>query len=118
MKKEDKKEKKCGFCEMRKKMKMKESFARKGTIENYLKELSFGENKPFKINFNEGISVDFKKASLNEEEKKKLSPAKMKLKKKFSSSMKKKEKGFEKLYGKERAAEVRSRTAIKMAKKK
>jgi hypothetical protein len=42
----------------------------------------------------------------------------MKLKKKFSSSMKKKEKGFEKLYGKERAAEVRSRTAIKMAKKK
>jgi hypothetical protein len=119
MKKEEKKkEKKCGFCEMRKKMKMKESFSRTGNIEDYLKEMSFAENKPFKVSFNEGISVGFKNAELNEEKSKKLTPKKMKLKKKYSSGMKKNESDFEKRYGKERADEVRSRTAIKMAKKK
>jgi len=111
------KEKKCGFCELRKKMKnkgkpVKESYSRSGDIENYLNELVFAQTKPFKLNFNEGLNVTFKNRELNEA--KKMTEKQMKEKERISKGAKKKH-GFEQ-YG-ERAAEVRSRTAIKLAKK-
>jgi hypothetical protein len=71
-----KKEKKCTFCEIRKKMKpnVKESYSREGSIDSYLKEISFAKNKPFKISFNEEFSVSFKNNSLNEQKSKKMKP--------------------------------------------
>lgn len=62
MKKDKKKE--CSFCKHAKKM--KESYARQGSIENYLKELAFGESKPFKVLFTEGMKIKFKKDMKNE----------------------------------------------------
>lgn len=68
--KDKKEKKKCGFCEMKKKMNenFRESYARVGNIEDYLKEINFSFNKPFKIKFNEGISISFKNKKLLDEE--------------------------------------------------
>lgn len=117
--KKTKKKKECSFCEMRKKMKnskgeqVKESYARTGDIDSYLQELRFAAAKPFKLNFREGFSVSWKNAESLDEAK--MTKAQMKKKEEIAKSAKK-EGGFKK-YG-ERADEVRSRTAIKMAKKK
>lgn len=114
--KKDKK-KKCGFCEMRKKLKenVRDSYARQGTIEAYLKEMTFANSKPFKLNFKEGLTVSFKNAALTEaKDPKKMTTAQKKKKEEISSGAKKAD-GF-KSYGK-KAGEVRSRTAIKLAKK-
>lgn len=114
--KDKKQKKKCSFCEMRKKMKnskgtpVKESYARQGSIEEYLSELVFAKAKPFKISFNEGFSVNWKNADNLQE--KKMTEKQMEKKEEISKSAK--EKGAFKQYGK-RAAEVRSRTAIKLA---
>lgn len=113
------KKKKCGFCEMRKKLKenVRESYARVGSVADYLKEMAFARTKPFKLNFNEGFAVTFNSEELNEAAKKnskKMTPEQMRKKKKISKGAKK-ENGF-KGYG-EKSDEIRSRTAIKMAKK-
>jgi hypothetical protein len=114
----EEKKKKCSFCEMRKKLKenVRDSYARQGSIDSYLKEMVFANSKPFKLNFKEGFSVSFRNQldEATKKDTKKMTPGQMKEKEKISKGAKKKD-GFKK-YGK-RAAEVRSRTAIKMAKK-
>lgn len=113
MKDKEEKKEECSFCKYKKlkKKPMKESFAREGNLEDYLAELAFAKSKPFKVQFNEGISVSFLKEAKKPTE---MTPEQKKEKEKISGGAK--EKGGFKKYGK-RAAEVRSRTAIKMAKK-
>ena len=90
--KKDKK-KKCSFCEMRKKLKenVRESYARVGSVADYLKEIAFARTKPFKLNFNEGFAVTFNSTELNEAAKKnskKMTPEQMRKKAKKQNAFK------------------------------
>ncbi len=118
--KRNKNKKKCGFCEMRKKMKnskgkpVKESYAREGDLQNYIQELKFAASKPFKLNFSEGFSITWKNATDLQEKAEKAQMTKKQKEKKEEIASSAKEKGAFKKYGK-RADEVRSRTATKLA---
>jgi hypothetical protein len=114
--KKKKENKKCSFCEMRKKMMkkkgMKESFYREEPIEKYVKELSFAKAKPFKVSFNEGMSVSWKNKELSE---KKLSVPEKEEKEKLVLKMKK---GMTARYGHKKGTKIAYATATKTAKKK
>lgn len=119
MKKDKKKE--CSFCKHAKKM--RESYARKGTIDQYLKEMSIANSKPFKVSFNEEIVVKFKKdmleeAKLTKKDKKQRHEVAKSLKKKMPYLKKKYAKGMKGEKAEKRAKSAVYGIATKVAKKK
>jgi hypothetical protein len=120
--KKDKKE--CSFCKHAKKV--RESYERQGSVDDYIKEMMFAKTKPFKVSFNENLQVSFSNKELNEQKSKKLTPKDKKQKEEAVKSLKKKMPYLKKKYAKGKtgeAAENRAKSALygiatKMAKKK